>query len=526
MIRVSPKLPTMWVTHPSPEGPTFLLARMDDGSIWLLNADAEGAPRVKLALSTKHSIYPLISTDGRLQLMEVLGDPESDSLCNLCWHMIDTSTGEALVSQQKLKWHPSFCRESAPYQAITQRILAMVDSLTIAVLNACSLQETVQIPVTLRGSQIARTEYRISGLSWAAFTPWVAVLLQGKGSHGICSEVHIYDAASGECLQYVALSAKARLSWSPSLALAAVFGEREPLDPSQYPTEHAAACEGLADLGSIRILDPARDAVMEMHGDEAAKTGWKSCKWSPGGALLIAEYGSRKMHCSIVDGSSGQVVMRSNLSWIDASWASEVEVAYLPVPLNHGSMCIRFERIHNTWQVNQQEMRFSTNLDRLRGTCVSPDGGIIAGWMYEEGIQYRTKGIFHLNLATGQGRICAHHWSQFGKGAYGASNFAPLPKAWPQVTASIHASRKTSKKPPSSRYEGQRRLILIEGQAHAVHGSWTVGNLLDLSPGAACLTANPCDIMEDCVWAPNGRHLAVFCNNCTWALVVTFQEPA
>ena len=528
-IRRSPKLSTMWVTHPSPEGPTFLLTRMANGSIWLLNAAAEDTPRVKLALSTKRSIYPLISADGRLQLMEALGDPESDNLCNLCWHTIDTSTGESLASEQKLKWHPAFCKEDSPYQAITQRILAMVDSLTIAVLDACSLQETVQLSVTLQGSQLARTACRMSSLSWAPVRPWVAVLLQGQGSsalQGICSEVHIYDTASGECLQYVTLSAEARLSWSPSLALAAVFGERELLDPSRYSnqkiftTEHAAAYDRLADLETIRILDPARDAVMEVPGEEAT-WGWTSCKWSPVGALLIAESSLGDLHCSIVDGSTGQVVMRSDLSWIHASWAAEAEVAYLPMPLDNGSMCIRFEHIHDTW--HQQKMHFSTELDGLRGACISPDGGIIAGWMYDESVQ--TKGMFHHNLATGQGHVCVHHWSPSARGAYFASNFAPLPRAWLQVTASTQVSTRCSKNLCSGRTERQRSLILVEGQAHAVRGSWTMADLLEQSPEAACLTANPCDIMEDCVWAPNGRHLAVFCNTSTWALVVTFQEP-
>ncbi len=535
-IRVSPKMPILWVTAPSPEGPTFLLNRVANGSIWLLNVDAEDVPKVKLALSTKHTVEPFISADGRLQLIEVLGDPESDDLCNLCWHTLDTSTGELLLSQQKLRWHPSLSKQSAPcravgpYQSTAQRVLAMADPHTIVVLDACSLRELVRILVTLRGSQIARTDYWISSLRWAPFKPWVAVVLQGKGSpapQGIYSEVHIYDAASGECLQYVTLCTEAKLTWSPSLALAAVVGVLDTWDPARHSptTEQPAPCEGLADLGTIRILDPARRAVMEVRGEEAAETGWRSCKWSPGGALLIAGYGSRDPHCSIFDGSTGQAVMRSDLSWKDASWASEVEAAYLPEALDNVPMYIQFEQIHGTWRANQQKMHGFTSLQRLREALISPDGSTIAGWMYGDGSRVRhnwTKSIFHHNLHTGQGHSCIKDWL---RSAPGGSIFAPLPRAWPQVTAYIYVPYSKYRLLSPAAHE-PRSLKLVGGQAHAVHGSWTVADLLELSQGAVRLTANPCDMLEVCIWAPNGRHLVVFCNLGTWALVVTFREPA
>ena len=222
-LHISGCLPSVWVSHPSVTGPTYLLSRMANRSIRLLHADTEDAARIRLALQSKHTLQPFISADCRLHLIEVPGNPDCPDFCEVCWHTIDTSTGQTLASERKLRWHPAFCDANPPYQAQAQRALAMADAHSIAVLNAGSLQEVLRIVVTTRKANFKDDGGMIQTLSWSPCGKWISViLLSASGSQAVSSEVHIYDAVSGQCVQVVPAAAEVQLSWSPSLALAIV----------------------------------------------------------------------------------------------------------------------------------------------------------------------------------------------------------------------------------------------------------------------------------------------------------------
>ena len=452
----------------------------------------------------------------------MLVEPHSRDFCDLAWHTFNTSTGESLASEHKLKWQLAFCNGASPYQAAAQRVVAMADGHTIVVLEAGSLQEMIRIVVTPRGpgvsNLVAKSAHRIQTLDWAPSRPWISVILRWDlpgmptGIPAVLSEVHIYEAVSGHLLQCVEVSAEARLTWSPSLPQALVHGVHEPGDPGadSNPTEMTRRGHPVG-FGTFRILDPARDAVIQISMSQAAIQGCWWCEWTPSGALLKVKLGV--ITCAIIDGRSGQLVMQSDLSWEDASCASEVETAYLPKALPNCPICIRFKRINGTWQADQQKFIYGLALSRA---VISPDARVIAGlkgsWdSFNPPTWNEPSDIAHHNLDTGRLRTSCRDWSGRAGSTCFATNFAHLPTAWPQITAHIHAKSRPANGNRRFRQEQarQRSLKVMEGQAHAVHGSWTVADLLMLTPGVLRPTKKPCDAMEECVWAPNGRHLAI-----------------
>ncbi len=552
-------MPAIWIRHPSVGDPTYLLTRMANGSLSLLNADAEDAPIVRLALQTKRKVDPFVSADGRLQVIEVLGDSRSYDFCDLCWHTIDASTGETLASEHKLKWHPAFCRDcrgisanllddSFMYQAVAQRILALADVHTIVVLDAVSRREETRIVVTPQGPELAGHGWRMNNLCWAPSGAWLSVDLLASSPDGmfkagsaVASEVHIYDASSGARLQWVVLPSTARLSWSPSLDLAAVFAPYEPCDPPLMgkwgSAENAGGKVRVREpdqKGIIRILDPARRLVMQICAP-GRQGGWNGLEWSPCGALIMASPGLYS--CAIVDAVTGNQLHCPKLWWTNPSWASETEAAYLPEPdpNSHTFSCsLKFVCCNGIWQVRQKDYKAAGRMERCR---ISPDGKVVAG-VFPARPSSNSK-VYHRNLETGAICTTIENFKRAVSSRGAFSNYAKLPRAWPQVHAWIHISDDTHHRPgPSTRSsthaihqhsqerDQQRCLKLVEGQAHRVVGSWTPANLLGFIDRADSPTAAPCDTMNDCIWAPNGNHLAVFCNKSTWVLVLTFREPA
>ena len=535
-MRISGRLPSMWVSHPSPTGPTYLLSRMANGSIRLLHADTEDAARVRLALQTKRKLQPYISADGRLYLIEFLGDPESLDFCEVCWHTIDASTGQTLASERKLRWHPAFL-ENSPYQAQAQRVLALADEHSIAVLDAGSLQEISRIVVTPRSLKVDHEDMRIvQTISWCPGGEWVSAILliasereSPSAPFAVSSEVHIYDAASGACVQAVQFQAPVQLSWSPCLALAAVQGENvlyECLAKIGYTATAAGRPAPLK--GPVKILDPAQDVVIEGTSQMLAQCPqderWMT-SWSPAGALLIAQHGSK---CVVLDGLTGQAVFESEwagFSFEGSTWASTAEAVFLPAALPTQQAWIKFVRNDGNWRHAAKTFQIAPELRGLGGARISPDGRMVAGWA-KLGGTCRAR-IYHHNLETGQGQVTIRDCVAHGGPKGFASNFAGWPSAWPQVNAHIHASSFHQEEYAHGRTKGfPAWLKVMEGQAHKVLGSWTAADLLDLIPGTPTCTAAICDEVSDGVWAPKGNHLAVFCNNNTWILVLTFREPA
>ncbi len=521
----------MWVSHPSPGGPTFLITRMASGIIWLLNADAEDAPRVRLDLRTKCELRPFISTDGRLHFIEMLGKLLTS--CDTCWHTIDTATGATLASEQKLQWHPALSREGSPCQAQTQRILAMADAHTITVLEACGLQEMAEIVVAPRHAGIGPEALRISSIRWSHDGAWIAVLLHSINPEestlplaDSCSEVHIYTA-SGACRQALSMKGEATLQWSPSFAYL-VHSRPEGLIPGTrglYSSVQDAAQLGSARKSAIWLLNPAEKMIIPIPEDlvEAYRSphhGWSRCWWSLRGRLLVAECDSR--HGCILDGEIGRLVYcNPRLDWEQhAAWASHVEAAC--VPGDHRGLTptyVTFQFIGGRWAPNTLELATPV---RHRVRCISPYGTSIV--TQDSGSRYSEEGFNHYELDIGQSQVrVQRHRKTLAKFASRA-NRAPLPGAWPVVDAKIVHVHNSDGSGPSHR-SLVWTLELVQPFGPYVLGNWTSDDLLELAQGKLCFTAAPCEKIEGCTWAPNSRHLAILCNKRTWVLVMTFREP-
>ena len=508
-LRISGRLPSVWVSHPSVIGPTYLLSRMANGSIRLLHADTEDAAKVRLTLQTKHTLEPFISADGQLHLIKVLGNPGSPDFTEVCWHTVDASTGQTLASQRKLRWHPAFYDANPPYQAQTQRVLAMADAHSIAVLDAGSLKEVRRFAITPCRANLRRNRWVVETLSWSPDGKWISViLLSTSESQALSSEVQIYDAVSGRCVIALTVPAAVQLSWSPSLALAIVQCK-----------------EWLQENCLVRILDPRQNVVTEVTSQMLALSDHEQwiIRWSPAGALLIVQYGAT---CIILDGMTGRAIFESEgaqLSFAGATWASQVEAVFLPAASSTQQAWIKFDSKDGIWH-DVPTCQVATKVNGLQGAHLSPDGRIVASWT-KLGDYWRAN-IYHHNLETGQGGdTVTDCCTPFGLNYF--ANFAGWPRTWPQVNAQFQNSPLWQE----DRLTGYPKrypacLKVVEGQARKTLGSWTADDLVDLIQGRPSYTVFPCDKMSDCVWAPKGNHLAIFCNNNTWILVLTFREPS
>ncbi len=509
----------MWVSHPNPGGSTLLITRMAYGTIWLLNADAEDAPRVRLVLRTKHDLRPFLSTDGRLHFIEILGKPST--FCDTCWHTVDTATGATLASERKLKWHPALSREGSLCQAQTQRILAMADAHTITVLDACGLQEVADIVVAPRHERLSPEAFRISSIRWSHDGAWLAVLLHSMNPEAstlpLDSEVHIYTA-SGASWQSLSVKGEAALSWSPGFAYLAVHSnsERPMPDASGCPSSERDAAHFVpVRKGAIWLLNPSENMIIPVpenlvEANRSSRHGWSRCWWSSHGGLLIAEYDSLYYH--ILDGETGLLVYGNvqdpRLQWGHASWASHVEAACVSGGQAESTLnYINFQFIDGMWAPSMLELATTVH---ARNACISPYGTSIA--IQGPDSHSTVSSIDRYDLDIGQSRVRIRRHRKTYENSSDRKYLAPLPGAWPVVDAKIiHDHRLDGSGRPKPYL-----VELVQGFDPHVLGTWAADDLLELAQGRVCVTAAPCETIEECTWAPNSRHLAVLCNKRMW----------
>ena len=514
----------MWVSHPSPGGPTFFITRMASGIIWLLSADAEEAPRVRLHLRTKRELRPFISMDGRLHFIEMLGKP---TFCDTCWHTIDTATGATLASERKLKWHPALSREGSPCQAQTQRILAMANAHTITVLDACGLQEVAEIVLAPRHAGLSPADFSIGSICWSHDGAWIAVLLHPTNPDGpslpladSCSEIHIYTA-SGACWQSLPVIGEATVQWSPSFAYLAVYSK-----PEGLVIRWDAAQVGSTRKGAIWLLNPSEKAMIPVPEDQeeaygSSYHGWSRCWWSSRGGLLIAQHDSP--YCHILDGETGLLVYGNDqqtwLEWRYASWASHVEAACVP---GGGTgltpTYVQFQVIDGMWMPIMLKL---ANTVRRRVARISPYGTSIA--IQDSDSLYAEGCVHHYDLDIEQSQVCVRRQVKAVEILSRRMSPAPLPGAWPVVDARIVYDPSLERSRDRHRPECYA-VELVQAFGPHVLGTWTADDFLELAQGKLCFTSAPCEKIEGCTWAPNSRHLAVLCNKRTWVLVMTFRE--
>ena len=262
--------------------------------------------------------------------------------------------------------------------------------------------------------------------------------------------------------------------------------------------------------------------LFEGHAKLRAVNQCWSLEWSSAGALLIAFFGFKRV---ILDGRTGRKILdgeESGLSFANATWASDMEVIFLPTALPQAQVAwIKFannDGLWHHWTNTFQNAREEPSLDGLEEACISPNGRMVAGWSSNACAR-----IHRHNLETRPGGITIpHSLTRAGFNHRFVSKFAGLPSAWPQVSSHIY----TSLHHEEYGTEGCPSCLKVADQPHKLLGSWTSADLLILAHGRHTCTDSACDELFDCVRAPKGNHLAVFCNGRGWILVLTFREPA
>ena len=354
----------------------------------------------------------------------------------------------------------------------------------------------------------------------------------GPRSSSAPSEVRIYDAVAGHCLQSVLVRAvTAVIKWSSSLDMISKWCQYELFHPGgANPAKRSApSLTGrLRERGTtVRILEPALQRVMLVEPEnilDFCMVG-DACGWSSCGTFLLTSYyreGDRlcRFGTRVHDPHTLEYVFKAPDAMSTVSWGSSgppgaedrVLHAYLP----HQGTCVNLWQEHGMWQAGVCHCRGHT---ALHDGCIAPNAETVVG--VRRPSQYDGRHCFHghpqcsishHDCTTQEGHAIATEFMCGGSGPQLQIAWARFPCGWPQLHAYVH---KASSK-------ALQRVVLVDARAHKVLGSWTAVALKSQALGRPQRRTPEPEILTKVAWAPSGRHLAVFCYQ-QWVLVMSFK---
>ena len=518
---------------------TYLLSRCSSGRIDILGAEAPTS-RVRLALKTEEDILVHVDNDGQLHIIEF---PLWGFIKEMHWHVIDLESGDILSVEHRdlyLECHPHDLVHHA-----TSQVFGMSGPHTISILDAASREALSHWDVAPQHLDASLGTTHVGSIRFSAHGDMLAVtmhlvLLAGHGAFdeadaAITAEVHIYKCTSGDCLQSHQLGGFTadcyRLCWSSRLNRLAVF--------SRHDNNHDEdSLQNTATLGSLCFLGPALHEVVT--GGES--TEWLSqhlwdCQWTPGGDLLVASSRPNDYNFSthlVIDPFTMATLLTAReandprhpgMSWA-VKPASRLRKRTLTVYLRGQCTLISFVLEQGEWQAS---CLLEDRPAGCFGGCIIPSGEAVTAF------QFQTAGscsVSHWDIQTGQIHAVA-------PGHTAVSLVEPwqpdcmwllpecpaFPRGWAPVYAYVH---KTSRKPQHAACDPS--VNLVHAASHQLLGSWTCQDLLRLSSQespmkAAVLSLVTRQLRADSwqfsglLWAPNGRHLAVYDKDGgTWVL--------
>ncbi len=277
-----------WVEGPAGVAShSFYLCKGHHGTLHILDADGCPAQPVRLGLRTYFKYHAFMGSGGLLRIVEarIWG---KCSTGNLVWHTIDPTSGETIDSQFLHEWKRGLCLSGCLYHAVVHRVMGMTNEGSVAIMNADTLAEICRFDPTLDKGDPGEPVLTLRELAWSPKGNMIAVqvlsILDFRDILGGTSEVHIYDTASGQCIQSALVQARCmQMAWSKSLDKLAICCESE--DTSLLEEEEGSAT-------TIRIMDPALQTEALLPAQLAIEfgSGWERCAWTPCGRLLIAQF--------------------------------------------------------------------------------------------------------------------------------------------------------------------------------------------------------------------------------------------
>ncbi|KAK9831171.1 hypothetical protein WJX74_005886 [Apatococcus lobatus] len=156
---------TGWLTSTLPDSCCYLLSRFKDGCLALLDPSQAAAQPLRIDVKPEAHYHAYIRPDGRLHVVELLfadlpGPAARGNDFDICWCIIDQSTGHVNHSERKHKW-PVLCWKIRNiYHAASGKVLGLVDSSTLAIMSADNRKELA----SCKYQQPSRAEGQFWGL--------------------------------------------------------------------------------------------------------------------------------------------------------------------------------------------------------------------------------------------------------------------------------------------------------------------------------------------------------------------------
>ena len=401
----------MLCTKRCPDDDTYSMQTLS-----LLNADAKQAAHVHLDHKLASPSHACIGQDGQLHLVEAsrslltAGDSGPPPLT---WYTIDPASGRtvsSLVKHRSCGLHHIVSIDHAQFH----RLLCMVDPLTMAVMDAETVQEISRfvLPSHLQASSLNSL---FPAAPWSADGSMLAMLFSDKPeSHSdfdnpaVSDELLIVDCLSGQCLQTFELGrAQSRdfegphIEWSCTNLLVVSYdlqGRSDVINDAQIMNFEDPSPSAV----SVRVLDPAHQKVSCPPGvpSEDPANVWDNydftCEWTPcGNFLQLSSWSEEDGHVQLlVDSKTMDAIctfpQQSQLSWgVQCPMLTKETVA-----LVYDMSCnrvVRFSGCMGRWQM--QELKFAEPVDSCQSGGFSPDGSAFVGVFGESDPH-----IWHLEL--------------------------------------------------------------------------------------------------------------------------------
>lgn len=147
---------SFWVAAAAPHFPCCLISRPKtgiirptSGAVLVLDPSQRAAEPKQLAIHPFNQFRAFIPADGQLRIAELIGSDKWSMQFRhaypLCWHTIDTATGQTLSSEQKHMW-PRYWPHAIFHAS--GRVVGLVDDTTLAIMDAANLHELARCDIS------------------------------------------------------------------------------------------------------------------------------------------------------------------------------------------------------------------------------------------------------------------------------------------------------------------------------------------------------------------------------------------
>ncbi|KAK9840061.1 hypothetical protein WJX74_002738 [Apatococcus lobatus] len=364
-------------------------------------------------------------------------------------------------------------------------------------------KEVSRFAITPRHKELGEVALSLGSLAWSRTGSHLAVHLGKFGQHrptywpavhnrsydaSANSEVQVYDASSGQCMQSIFLKAPGpSLAWSSSQDLLMVFCDLERCSPNNANRIPEIIRGLIVDdpvgvEASVRVLQPTSQRAVLIQTQFSKERGlhFSACHWTPCGALLaISHYRITSvqyerawsvhdpftLHCIFESRQPAQIVWGSKAPLTDGH---RILTAFQALPAS----AVKCWQEDGKWQAAQQTLGALSVC--MNGSLASAGDMLVALAQEHPAPQHSDdKCIVHYDLKAQQKFSIASGFRNYYTSSCGRLSMAwtGFPGLWKQMYAYIHANGCSES------------VRLVDVGCHKVVGSWTAVQLKSQAMG-------------------------------------------